>query len=118
MTEDMRQALDERRELIERRADAVLDNAQEEDAAWTKALGTPPRDQVKQRVWRRHARTIAAYRDRYSITDNSPLGTAPESTAQKIDRARAEAALRQLTPEREPDQQRRPTAPVRRGPSL
>ncbi len=118
MTEDMRQALEERRELIEQRADAVLDSAQAEDAAWTKALGTPPRDQAKQRVWRRHARTIAAYRDRYGITDDRPLGTAPESTAQKIDRARAEVALRQLAPEHEPDQQRPPTAPVRRGPRL
>lgn len=118
MTEDMRQALDERRELIEQRADAVLDTALDDKATWTKPLGTPPRHQAKQRTWRRHARTIAAYRDRYGITDNTPLGAAPESTAQKIDRARAEATLRQLAPVQEPDQQRPPTAPVRRGPSL
>lgn len=39
---------------------------------------------------------VAAYRDRYQITDPAPLGTQPESTTQKIDRARAETALRML----------------------
>lgn len=32
--------------------------------------------------WRQHARVIAAYRDRYAITDGSPLGQVPQATAQ------------------------------------
>ncbi|MAM55081.1 MAG: conjugal transfer protein [Microbacterium sp.] len=93
MPEDMRQALDERRELIEQRADVVLGIALDEKATWTKALGTPPGDPRKALSWRRHARTVAAYRDRYGITDDTPLGTADATTAQKIDAARARSAL-------------------------
>ena len=50
-------------------------------------LGDPPRDPRKTTAWRRHARTVAAYRDRYGITDDSPLGPEPENAAQKIDAA-------------------------------
>ena len=118
MTGDMRHALDERRELIEARADAVLDTARETGEAWTRPLGAPPRDPRKAQTWRRYVRTVAAYRDRYGITEDSPLGPTPESTVQKIDRARAEAALRQLAGRPAPRQQHRPPAPARQGPSL
>ncbi|WP_150463014.1 MobF family relaxase [Nesterenkonia ebinurensis] len=95
MSADMRQGLEERRKLIEDRTDAVLDTARQENAAWTKPLGTPPRNQRQAAAWRRHARTVAAYRDRYGITDDTPLGPAPETTVQKIDAARARRALDQ-----------------------
>ncbi|MFP1603855.1 hypothetical protein ACLD0U_14330 [Microbacterium sp. 2216-1] len=39
------------------------------------------------------ARTVAAYRDRYAITDPTPLGTQAQDDAQKIDAARAGAAI-------------------------
>jgi hypothetical protein len=93
MSDDMRQALGERRGLIEARADAVLDAALDAKAQWTESLGTPPHDQRKRTTWRRYARTVAAYRDRYGINDDAPLGPAPETTAQKIDATRAKAAL-------------------------
>lgn len=118
MTRDMRQALDERRELIETRADAVLDTARDAAEPWTRTLGEPPRDPRKAAAWRRHARTVAAYRDRYGLTEDMPLGPAPENTAQKIDRARAETALRQLADQPEHHQQHRLPAPTRQGPSL
>lgn len=118
MADDMRHALDERQGLIETRADAVLDTARDAGDPWTKPLGEPPRDPRKTAAWRRHARTIAAYRDRYGITEDTPLGPAPENAAQKIDRARAEAALRQLASQPEPHRQHRPPAPTRQGPSL
>ncbi|CDK01600.1 TrwC relaxase [Microbacterium sp. C448] len=93
MADDMRQALDERRDLIEKRADAVLDAALNEGATWTKALGPSPRQRAKRQTWLRRARTVAAYRDRYGITDDTPLGPTPVATAQKIDAARAKMAL-------------------------
>ncbi|WP_344079927.1 MobF family relaxase [Nostocoides veronense] len=93
MTGDMRHALDERRELIEARADAVLDTARQAGELWTKPLGDPPRDPRKAAAWRRYARTVAAYRDRYGITEDSPLGPEPENASQKIDAARARSAL-------------------------
>src|SRR5699024_2805474 len=70
MADDMRHALDERQELIEARADAVLDTACDADEPWIKPLGQPPRDPHKAAAWRRSARTVAAYRDRYSITED------------------------------------------------
>ncbi|MBP2384009.1 conjugative relaxase-like TrwC/TraI family protein [Brachybacterium sacelli] len=95
MAGDMRHALDERRELIEARTDAVLDTARQAGEPWTKPLGQPPRDPRKAAAWRRYARTVAAYRDRYGITEDSPLGPEPENAAQKIDAARARSALAQ-----------------------
>lgn len=118
MASDMRQALNERRELIETRAEAVLDAARDTGEPWTRSLGEPPRDSRKAATWRRHARTVAAYRDRYGITEDMPLGPAPESAAQKIEWARAEVALRQLAERPEPHQQHLPPAPTRRGPTL
>ncbi len=38
-------------------------------------------------------RDFAAYRDRYRITNDTPLGPPPASEAQKIDAARARVAL-------------------------
>ena len=38
--------------------------------------------------------TVAAYRDRYQIDGRSALGPHPESIAQRLDHARAEAATR------------------------
>lgn len=36
---------------------------------------------------------VAAYRDRYRITDDTPLGAPPVSEAQKINAVRARAAI-------------------------
>ncbi|NOJ61643.1 MobF family relaxase [Arthrobacter sp. 260] len=93
MSDDMRQALGERRELIEARADAVLDRGLDTKALWTESFGIPPNDQRTRATWRGYARTVAAYRDRYGINDDGPLGQEPEATAQKIDAVRAKAAL-------------------------
>lgn len=90
---EMRAALDEREALIEARADAILDTALTESAPWMTALGAPPADRRQAATWRRSARVVAAYRDRYRITDDTPLGAPPESTAQKIDAARARSAI-------------------------
>jgi hypothetical protein len=93
-----------RTEVIDTYIGRVLDGE-----SWTTALGTPPKDERTAATWRRHARTVATYRDRYSITGPAPLGAPAESTAQEIDAARARTALdrardlphdRDTTPER------------------
>ncbi|WP_392426371.1 MobF family relaxase [Barrientosiimonas humi] len=119
MADDMRHALDERHELIEQRADAILSGALADHQLWTARLGQPPKDEKKRAAWRRAARTVAAYRDRYQITDDrDPLGPVPENTSQKIDAARARAALNRaqaitndewLAQEARPAVQARPT---------
>ena len=90
---EMRAALDERAALIEARADAVLDRALADKAPWTKALGTLPGDARRAAAWRNTARVVAAYRDRYRITDDTPLGAVSASETQRLGAARAHAAL-------------------------
>lgn len=93
MSEDMQQALSERRDLMEARADAVLGKAVADGALWIAPLGEAPTAGPERERWLLAAQTIAAYRDRYTITTPSPLGTWSESTVQRIDHARAKAAL-------------------------
>lgn len=90
----MHHALTEREELIEHRASAVLDRDLNEGEPWTAALGTKPADARTAQPWRQAGRVVAAYRDRYQITDDTPLGPDAASDAQKLDAARADAALR------------------------
>jgi conjugative relaxase-like TrwC/TraI family protein len=88
----MQRSLGERSELMESRAIAVLDEALAAGETWTRALGVMQRGSASA-AWRLHARTVAAYRDRYGIVGAKALGPVPESTAQKLDAARAHAAL-------------------------
>ncbi|TFD49566.1 hypothetical protein E3T55_10795 [Cryobacterium frigoriphilum] len=88
----MHQALAERSNLIESRAAAVLDAALLAGEPWTRALGAAPHGSAAA-AWRHSGCTVAAYRDRYAIVGISPLGAVPGSTAQKLDAARARAAL-------------------------
>ncbi|MGK0741313.1 MobF family relaxase [Leucobacter sp. Z1108] len=91
--DDMRQALDERRDLITQRASAVLDKAIADGSPWSASLGGIPAAVPERERWRLSAQIIAAYRDRYSVTTSTPLGLLPDGTAQRIDHARAETAL-------------------------
>lgn len=88
---EVRRALDERSALIEARADAVLEQALLANDHWTRALGQQPRDGEAE--WRRHAKTVAAYRDRYGIAGTSALGAEPQSDLQRGDAAKARRAL-------------------------
>lgn len=36
---------------------------------------------------------VAAYRDRYGVTDHDPLGAVPDADAQRVDYERARTAL-------------------------
>jgi len=94
MADEMRRALAERRELIEARADAVLDRGLGDGEAWVAGLGAVPSDPQQLAAWRRSARVVAAYRDRYRVEADATLGAPAESTSQKRDRAAAEAALK------------------------
>ena len=89
------QALRERYQLIENRADAILDRDIKARAAWLHHL---PRS-ANQQQWRATARLTAAYRDRWHITSPSPLGPRPDGAAprtQHADHRRASNALAML----------------------
>ncbi|UUZ58218.1 hypothetical protein [Nocardioides sp. B-3] len=104
MAPEMLQALDQRRELIEQRATDLVARSIHGREPRIKQLGEAPthgRDR-----WTEDVRTVAAYRDRYGITSRTPLGAAPITDAQRIDRARAVVALRQVA--QRADSQRHP----------
>jgi conjugative relaxase-like TrwC/TraI family protein len=112
MNPNMRQALTERQTLIEQRAATLLDTAIASREPWTARLGPKPDDPRKQAAWLAAARTVAAYRDRYQITDSQhALGPELEDSTvkQKIDAARARSAFdraRELSHGPEPTSQR------------
>ena len=108
MSPDMRRALNERRGLIERRAAALVEQAFEEPADWVQRLLPERKDEKTLTGWRRRARVVAAYRDRYEVTGGDPLGPVPERSAQIIDYARARAAVKQLRTLAEQPQHREP----------
>ncbi|WP_167045041.1 hypothetical protein [Salinibacterium sp. ZJ454] len=93
MEPDMRRALDERSDMMEARASAVLDAALLVRAPWTRALGSTPHGSASA-AWRQRARTVAAYRDRYGVVNARALGPPPRSMARERDAALARAALR------------------------
>lgn len=90
---EMQQALTERDYLIEQRAAAVLDRGLAEREPWTQALGPEPADVRTAQRWRRLARVVAAYRDRYQITTGQPLGAGASTDVQQVDAARARVAI-------------------------
>ncbi|WP_354531983.1 MobF family relaxase [Nakamurella sp. UYEF19] len=95
--QEMLTALNSRYLLIEHRADAVLDRATSEGSLWIAALPAPSAHPTER--WRSAARTVAAYRDRWSVTDDRPLGSPPEhgsSFSQRADYRLASQALRAL----------------------
>lgn len=122
MPSEMWQALAERRDLIETRTNVLLDTALTEKHEWIMKLGVQPKQARTARAWRNAARTIAAYRDRYGVTGLAPLGARAETETQKLDAARARAALdraQNLAQPELPEQERaRRTGPQRVRPSL
>ncbi|MTB73124.1 relaxase domain-containing protein [Arsenicicoccus sp. MKL-02] len=92
MAPDVRKAIDERKVLIEQRAKTLADTAIRRRESWIQQIGDPPA--VDRADWMRNVVTIAAYRDRYGITSRDPLGGQAVDDNQRLDRARAVAALR------------------------
>ena len=90
---EMRAALEERRELIEARAAALVDAALADPASWAAGIGASPPQSVVAGAWRKHLVTVVAYRDRYGIDSADPLGVEPDGVSQRLDRERASAAL-------------------------
>ena len=111
MADEMRTALQERRRLIEARAQGLAEDAVRSGAPWLSRLGQPPSHPRARERWIRAAETVVAYRDRYRIDSRTALGETPTSDAQHLDAARANAAIRRAatlaTESAKPDAQRR-----------
>lgn len=87
MPDKHRQALGERKALIEGRASNLARGAVTSGASWTRGLGTAPHDPRGHAQWLDALTTIAAYRDRYAVTSDRPLGIGATTDAQRADRA-------------------------------
>ena len=81
--------------LIESRARTLVEVAVGERAPWARRLGDPPQDPTQRERWLRSAASVAAYRDRYKIVSDLPLAGSTANDAQRADRQRAQAALRE-----------------------
>ena len=77
-------ALSDREQLIERRADVLVDRATAAQAPWLGSLGSEPTGVESREHWRSAARAIAAYRERHGIADVARLlGAQPEFGTQQ-----------------------------------
>ncbi len=94
MPSDVHRTLTELRDLIDQRATALAEQAIGENRSWVRRLGPQPTDPAKRAVWERQVCTVAAYRDRYAITNSDPLGPDPGSQGQQLDHQRAALAVR------------------------
>ncbi|MBU1250537.1 MAG: hypothetical protein KJ659_01770 [Actinobacteria bacterium] len=76
----MRQALEEREQLMQHRLDALTQAALEHAEPWVTALDIADPAERQSMV-----QVVVAYRDRWGITSTSPLGPVPADDAQRID---------------------------------
>lgn len=94
MSVEGRQSIEERAELIEARAHALATAAVDVGAPWTRRLGTAPTRPKANEAWLLAATTVAAYRDRYKVTSDLPVGGGASTDAQRADRRLALQAVR------------------------
>jgi conjugative relaxase-like TrwC/TraI family protein len=65
--------------ICDTRIDALAHQAADRQPAWSTALGPYPGDEPGRRQWIGRAAIVAAYRDRYQITGDQPIGPEPPS---------------------------------------
>jgi hypothetical protein len=97
MSAEDRLSIEERKQLIEERASALVEAAITDGQAWIRRVGDPPNDAVDVAAWRADVATIAAYRDRYKVTSVLPVGGGAPTDVQRADRRRALQAVRRAT---------------------
>ncbi|MDR7277650.1 MobF family relaxase [Catenuloplanes atrovinosus] len=78
---DITDALRQVAALCDQRTTALADLAATHQPAWARRLGPVPDDAIGRQVWLAHAALVAAYRDRYQITGDHPIGGEPPVTA-------------------------------------
>jgi conjugative relaxase-like TrwC/TraI family protein len=74
---DLGAALTDVAAICDRRVQALADHAAQHQPGWSRALGPLPDDKPGRRQWLAGAAVVAAYRDRYAITGDDPIGPAP-----------------------------------------
>ncbi len=67
--------------LCDQRTTALADLTATHQPAWARRLGPVPDDDAGRQLWLAHAGFVAAYRDRYQITGEHPIGGEPPTAA-------------------------------------
>ncbi|WP_372461860.1 MobF family relaxase [Antribacter soli] len=93
LPDDAREALNARAAVIEQRAHNLATRALQDRDAWTRHLPPRPAGGTADHEWKGAVLAVAAYRDKYAITRDTPLGDAPTSLAQRDDARRLNARL-------------------------
>ncbi|MDA8312129.1 MAG: relaxase domain-containing protein [Actinomycetota bacterium] len=93
---ELARALAERDLAMQERARALAAQAIEAGRSWVAGLGSPPTEPLRRERWLREVSTVAAYRDRWHLTSERPLGaeTDAASIEQQTQRKRAQAAMK------------------------
>ena len=88
-------ALAERDRAMEDRAGTLALQAVAARRPWLRGLGDPPTDPARRQRWLREISTVAAYRDRWHVTSQRPIGTETDVTSveQQTQHRRARAAI-------------------------
>ncbi|MDF1605871.1 MobF family relaxase [Nocardioides sp. YIM 152315] len=94
MSAEDRYAIDQRATLIETAANALADEAIQTRPAWIRGLGSPPSAPSAYAEWRSDVATVAAYRSRYALATDLPVGGSAATGAQEAERQRARQAVR------------------------
>ncbi len=91
---DLERGLSERQELLEGRVRELAVHAIERHLEWTRPFGTPPGQPQARAVWLHRLATVAAYRERWIIISQNPLGAdKPTSNEQRSQRDLAQTAM-------------------------
>ena len=100
---DFAAALEERGRHMSDRIDQLIARAELAGAPWLAALGPAPEDASALPSWDSARRAVAAYRDRYGVTDPAPLGAEEPGDLQRAAARRLCAdAMAVVRPEQAP----------------
>lgn len=89
MSDEDRQAIVERKQRIEERATALAQDAVKLGASWLRALRVLHVEPSNLAEYEFNVATVAAYRDRYQITSDLPVGAGAPTEVQRVERRRA-----------------------------
>ena len=92
---DLGRALTERAAGMNSRARTLAEQAVAQHAAWTRQLGPFPADPRRRELWLREVATVAAYRERWSVTGADPV-SATRASVERLghEKRAAQAAQR------------------------
>lgn len=94
MPDEDRQAIDERKHRIEARAKTLAQEAAQSGASWIRGPAWAHDEPSILAEWEGELAVVAAYRDRYQITSNLPVGAGALTQVQRVERRRATQAAR------------------------